>query len=220
MPDLVPIRTAVVSVSNKNDLGPFVQGLYEINPDLAVFSTGGTAKLLQNDLPDPHCQRVVEIADYTGLPESPDDRVKSLTYQVHGGILMTERVPSHLQYMIRNGIREIELVNVNFYDFEAALAEGLPLDDIINKIDVGGPTMVRGAAKLFQDKTVVTSPGQYEEVLADMRQHNGSTSRDLRKTLARDAFRLTAETDAQIAAFMEQVILGKYDSELTQQVAE
>jgi phosphoribosylaminoimidazolecarboxamide formyltransferase/IMP cyclohydrolase len=189
----VKVKRALVSVSNKNDLGPFVKGLVELGVE--VISTGGTARHLREaGLP------ITGISEVTGFPEIMDGRVKTLHPAIHGGILADREKPAHLQAIADLGIQPIDLVCVNLYPFEATVAQrGVTEADAVENIDIGGPAMVRSAAKNFSGVAIVTDPADYEPVLAELRQSRGELSRETRRHLASKAFHHTAHYDSAIA---------------------
>ncbi|NNM29906.1 MAG: bifunctional phosphoribosylaminoimidazolecarboxamide formyltransferase/IMP cyclohydrolase [Akkermansiaceae bacterium] len=195
------ITRALLSVSDKTGLVEFAQALHE---EFAVelLSTGGTAAALREaGLP------VLDVAEYTGAPELFEGRVKTLHPKVHGGLLFRRDSAEHLQQAKENGIEPIDLVVVNLYPFEETVAkEGVTLEEAIENIDIGGPSMLRSAAKNASAVTVVSDPRDYERVLEDLRAHDGDTSLRLREELATAVFRRTADYDAAIANF-----LGKCD---------
>jgi phosphoribosylaminoimidazolecarboxamide formyltransferase/IMP cyclohydrolase len=197
MTDIVPIRRALISVSDKAGLVPFAQALAA--GGVEVISTGGSAKALREaGVP------VKEVSDHTGFPEIMDGRVKTLVPQIHGGILGRRDVPEHMEQMCAHGIEPIDLVAVNLYPFEATVAKGAPYDDCVENIDIGGPALIRAAAKNHDFVAVLTDPNQYEAVLAEIAT-SGGTSLGLRRRLAGEAYARTAAYDAAIGAwFAEQ----------------
>lgn len=188
-----PIRRALLSVSDKTGIIEFATQLVEKGVEL--LSTGGTAKLLaQNNLP------VIEVSDYTGHPEIMDGRVKTLHPKVHGGILA--RRGQDESVMAENNIQAIDLVVVNLYPFAATVAnEDCSLEDAIENIDIGGPTMVRAAAKNHKDVTIVVNAKDYSRVISEMNANQGSLSYNTRFDLAIAAFEHTAEYDGMIANY-------------------
>lgn len=188
---------ALISVSDKTGLADFARGLADIG--FEVISTGGTAAFLREaGIP------VTPVEDVTGFPEMLDGRVKTLHPKIHGGILAL-RTPEHLQQLAAHGITPIDLVVVNLYPFAATIARpGVTWEEAIENIDIGGPTLVRAAAKNHASVTVVVDPARYPDVLAELRQY-GEVSLPLRRRLAEEAFRHTAVYDSLIAAYMEQV---------------
>ena len=197
MTDTVPIRRALISVSDKTGLVPFAQAL--VARGVEMLSTGGSAKALRDA-----GVAVVEVSEHTGFPEILDGRVKTLVPQIHGGILGRRDLPEHVAQMAQHRIAPIDLVAVNLYPFEATVAKGAAYDDCVENIDIGGPALIRAAAKNHDFVTVLTEPGQYQRVL-DQFQADGGTSLQLRRRLAGEAYARTAAYDAAIAAwFAEQ----------------
>ncbi len=196
MTDIVPIRRALISVSDKTGLVPFAQAL--VARGVEILSTGGSAKALR-DAGVP----VVEVSEHTGFPEILDGRVKTLVPQIHGGILGRRDVPEHVAQMAKHKIETIDLVAVNLYPFEATVAKGAAYDDCVENIDIGGPALIRAAAKNHDFVTVLTEPGQYQTVLAQF-QADGGTSLALRRLLAGEAYARTAAYDAAIATWFAQ----------------
>jgi phosphoribosylaminoimidazolecarboxamide formyltransferase/IMP cyclohydrolase len=196
MPDLVSIKTALISVSDKTDLIAFARRLE--SHGVTLVSTGGTATALtQAGL------EVTAIQQLTGFPEMMDGRVKTLHPKVHGGLLALRDKPEHVQAMQQHDITPIDLVCVNLYPFEQTVAvEGVTDADAVEQIDIGGPCMIRAAAKNHRFVTCVTDPKQYDRVCNDMDEHGGSTSLDLRRSLATAAFSRTAGYDNAISAWM------------------
>lgn len=195
-PDLVAITRALVSVSDKSGLVPFVRALVDMGVE--IISTGGTAAALQRE-----GIKVTPIEQVTGFPEIMDGRVKTLHPKVHGGLLGVRDSPAHAAAMKTHAIEPIDLVCVNLYPFEATIArEGVTRGEAIEQIDIGGPSMVRSAAKNHAFVAVVTGPDQYGRVLADLNLNAGKTSRQLRRALAATAFSTTAKYDAAIASYL------------------
>ncbi|MDM7862217.1 bifunctional phosphoribosylaminoimidazolecarboxamide formyltransferase/IMP cyclohydrolase [Alteromonas sp. ASW11-36] len=188
-----PIKRALLSVSDKTGILALAQQLHAAGVE--ILSTGGTAKLLaDNDVP------VIEVSDYTGHPEIMAGRVKTLHPKVHGGILARRGVDEAV--MADNGIQAIDLVVVNLYPFAQTVADpNCSRADAIENIDIGGPTMVRAAAKNHKDVTIVVNASDYDAVLADMQANQGAVSDALRFDLAIKAFEHTAEYDGMIANY-------------------
>jgi len=200
MTDLVPIRRALISLSDKAGLDRLAAGLARHKVELV--STGGTAAMLRELGHD-----VRDVSDLTGFPEMMDGRVKTLHPKVHGGLLGVRDNPEHMTAMDQHDIAPIDLVVVNLYPFEATVARGADRDEIIENIDIGGPSMVRSAAKNHAHVAIVTDPADYEELLAALDANSGSTNLDLRKRLAAKAYALTAAYDSMISqwfAFADQ----------------
>ena len=191
-----PISRALMSVTDKSGLVEFAKFLagYQIE----ILSTGGTAKLLRdNGVP------VVEVSDFTGFPEMLDGRVKTLHPKVHGGILGRRDLISHQEQMAAHGIVPIDLVVVNLYQFEKTVAKpGCTLEDAIENIDIGGPTMLRAAAKNYPAVTVVVDPADYPQLMAEMKANQGATNLATRFNLARKVFKLTHEYDGAITRYL------------------
>ncbi len=188
------VKRALISVSDKFGLTEFAKGLVEAG--VQIFSTGGTRSHLEkNGVP------VTDITEYTGFPEMMDGRLKTLHPKVHGGILCRRDNPSDMAALAEHGIEPFELVVVNLYPFEATVArENVTDDEAIEKIDIGGPTMVRAAAKNHSFCTIVTNAGQYSIVLEQIKS-SGCTTWQLRRSLAKDAFVHTASYDSAIARY-------------------
>src|SRR5512133_524243 len=180
------ITRALISVSDKT-------GIIEFSRELAgygveILSTGGTAKLLRDA-----GLTVKDVSEFTGFPEMLDGRVKTLHPKVHGGLLGMRSNPEHVAKMKEHGIEPIDMVVVNLYPFEATVAkEGCALEDAIENIDIGGPTMLRSAAKNYPDVTVLTDPADYEKVLAEMAAGDGAVSRETNFRLAVKVYQRTA----------------------------
>ena len=193
---MTTIRQALLSVSDKSGLVDFARGLAAQH--VALISTGGTAKLLREA-----GLSVTEVADYTGFPEMLDGRVKTLHPMVHGGILARRDVPEHLQAITNAGIALIDLVVVNLYPFSQAVARAeCALADAIENIDIGGPAMLRSAAKNYEHVAVVTDAADYPRLLAEMSQAGGAVSAATRFRLAQKAFAHTAAYDGAISNYL------------------
>uniref|UniRef100_A0A7V4G7P4 IMP cyclohydrolase n=1 Tax=Desulfobacca acetoxidans TaxID=60893 RepID=A0A7V4G7P4_9BACT len=192
-----PIRRALISVTDKSGVVEF--GKFLAAHGVEILSTGGTAKMLRdNGVP------VVEVSDYTGFPEMLDGRVKTLHPKIHGGILGRRDLPAHREQMAAHGIEPIDLVVVNLYQFEKAVAQpGCTLEDAIENIDIGGPTLLRAAAKNYQAVTVVVDPGDYAKVMKEMQAHKNATTVGTRFQLARKVFELTSAYDAAISHYLK-----------------
>src|SRR5450830_277893 len=190
---------ALISVSDKTGIVEFAQTLHTLG--IKLISTGGTAKLLSDKgLP------VTEVAELTGFPEMLDGRVKTLHPKVHGALLAIRANKEHAAAMDKHGIKPIDLLVVNLYPFEATVAKGAAFDDCIENIDIGGPAMIRAAAKNHADVTVVVEPADYEKVLAELALHNGMTSLELRQKLAAKAYARTAAYDAAISNWFTEAL--------------
>jgi phosphoribosylaminoimidazolecarboxamide formyltransferase/IMP cyclohydrolase len=192
------IRRAIVSVSDKSGVVSFAKGLAQLGVE--ILSTGGTAKTLrENGI------SVKEISEYTGFPEMLDGRVKTLHPKVHGGLLGQRSKTEHVQKMKEHGILPIDLVAVNLYPFEATVAkENCPLEEAIENIDIGGPTMLRSAAKNYPDVTVVVDPSDYSTILSELKE-KGEVSAETNFRLARKVFQHTARYDGAISNYLGQI---------------
>lgn len=196
MTDIVPVRRALLSVSDK-------AGLVELGRVLAdhgveILSTGGSAKVLRDaGIP------VKEVSEHTGFPEILDGRVKTLVPQIHGGILGRRDLAEHVMQMQQHHIAAIDLVVVNLYPFEATVARGAAFDDCVENIDIGGPALIRAAAKNHDWVAVLTSPRQYSRLVSEIGELGG-TSLVLRRRLASEAFAATSAYDAAIATWFSR----------------
>ena len=190
--------TALISVSDKTGVLEFARALHGLG--VKLLSTGGTAKLLADaGLP------VTEVADHTGFPEMLDGRVKTLHPKIHGGLLARRDVPAHVAALKQHGIATIDLLVVNLYPFEATVAKpGCTLEDAIENIDIGGPAMVRSAAKNWKDVAVLTDASQYPQVLAELKQA-GTVSDTTKFALSVAAFNRIANYDAAISDYLSSL---------------
>ncbi|HEX2527306.1 MAG TPA: bifunctional phosphoribosylaminoimidazolecarboxamide formyltransferase/IMP cyclohydrolase [Geminicoccus sp.] len=192
--DIVPIRTALLSVSDKTGLVEFATAL--ANAGVRLLSTGGTARTLREA-----GLAVTDVAEVTGHPEILDGRVKTLHPKIHGGLLGLREDDEHRRQMAAHGIQPIDLLVVNLYPFEATVASGAGYAECIENIDIGGPAMVRAAAKNHEAVAVVTDPAQYERVAGELAVHRG-TSLATRRQLALQAYASTGAYDAAISAWL------------------
>ena len=189
------IKRALISVSNKDGIVEFAKGLYA--KGIEILSTGGTAKLLRENGID-----VLDVDKYTGFPEMMDGRVKTLHPKIHGALLALRDNDGHMKAASDHEIEPIDLLVVNLYPFEETIKkEGVALEEAIENIDIGGPSMLRSAAKNFRSVTVVTDPGDYESVLKEI-EENGNTTDDARRRLAEKVFEKTAHYDSMIANYL------------------
>ena len=191
----MPIQQALLSVSDKTGLLEFARALSGLG--IKLLSTGGTAKLLRdNQVP------VTEVSDYTGFPEMLDGRVKTLHPKIHGGLLGRRSLPAHVAKMKEHGIENIDLVVVNLYPFTQTIAKAdCTLEDAIENIDIGGPTMIRAAAKNWEDVTVVVDPADYTRVLDEIKA-GGDTLRETRFALSAKVYTHTAAYDGAISNYL------------------
>ncbi len=204
-----PIKRALVSVTDKTGVVAFVKALEE-EFGVEVISTGGTARVLEEA-----GVHVVPIEQYTGFPEMMDGRVKTLHPKVHGGLLARRDDPAHMAEAAEHGIGMIDLVCVNLYEFEKTVAKpDVTFDDAIEHIDIGGPSMLRSAAKNAASVTVVSDPADYDEVLEAMRKNDGCTTLELRRYLQLKVYDTTAAYDAAIADYLAERYAEDFPEEL------
>ncbi len=191
------VKLALVSVSDKTGIVEFAQALTKLG--VRILSTGGTARMLQESgIP------VREVSDYTGFPEMLDGRIKTLHPKIHGGLLALRDNPEHIHKTQEHGIEFIDIVVVNLYPFEATIAKpDVELAEAIENIDIGGPTMIRSAAKNYQHVAVITNPSQYESVSAELQANAGALSLETKFALAKAAFAHTAHYDTVISSYLE-----------------
>lgn len=209
---MAAIKQALISVSDKSGILEFAQGLQQLG--VKILSTGGTAKLFaDNGIP------CTEVADYTGFPEMLDGRVKTLQPKVHAGILARRDFPEHVATLEKHGIPTIDLVVVNLYPFAATVAKpNCSLEDAIENIDIGGPTMVRAAAKNHGHVAIITEPADYADVLAEMQTNGGAVGDATRFDLAKKAFSHTAAYDSMISNYLTAIGSDGSKSEFPAQI--
>jgi len=191
------IRRALISVSDKNGVVELARALRKWKVD--IISTGGTLKTLKEaGIP------AQSVSDVTGFPEILDGRLKTLHPRIHAGLLAVADNPAHRKQLQELNIETIDLVVVNLYPFEQAVSRnGISLEEAVEQIDIGGPTMIRAAAKNFKYKTVVVNPERYPAIIEEMEKHGGAISEELRAALANEAFERTARYDASIAQYLK-----------------
>ena len=198
MANPMPIRIALLSVSDKTNLVSFAQCL--VQHGVTILSTGGTASTLSRS-----GITVKPIEQVTGVPEMMDGRIKTLHPKVHGGLLAVRDNPDHQQAMELHGIKAIDLVCINLYPFEQTIASPQVRDsEAIEQIDIGGPTMIRSAAKNHRFVTCITDPAQYDPVINELGAQDGATSLELRRQLAATAFARTCQYDSAIATWLKR----------------
>src|SRR6202030_2519129 len=192
------IKRALLSVSDKTGIAEFARRLNELGVE--IISTGGTAALLKSEsIP------VVEIEKFSGFPEILGGRVKTLHPKVHGGLLYLRDNPDHQRQAAENQIEPIDLVVVNLYPFESTIARpDVKIEEAIEQIDIGGPSMLRSAAKNYRSVTVVIDPSDYATVLEEIEQHRGETTLAMREQFAIKAFLTTAKYDQAIANYLRR----------------
>jgi len=192
---------ALISLTDKSGIESFANELVGLG--IEILSTGGTAKKLRDS-----GLSVKDVSDFTGFPEMLDGRVKTLHPLVHGGILNQRSNAEHQRQCAAHGIQPIDIVAVNLYAFEKTVADpNCPLDEAIENIDIGGPTLLRASAKNFHDVTVIVDPADYPQVVAELRA-NGNTTLKTRFRLATKVFQLTSAYDTAIAAWLTKVNTG------------
>ena len=195
------VSTALISVTDKSGIVEFARSLEKLGVE--ILSTGGTARTLRDG-----GIKVLDISEYTGFPEMMDGRVKTLHPKVHGGLLGRRDNQEDIQMMEKHGIRSIDLVVVNLYQFELTVAkEGCTLEEAVQNIDIGGPSMIRSAAKNFKDVTVITDPSDYSKVLQEISE-SGRTTLETRFELAKKVFNLTWHYDRAISDYLGKVRVG------------
>jgi len=193
------IERAIISVTDKTGISDFAKSLSKF--EVEILSTGGTARVLrENEI------SVTDISDYTGFPEIMDGRVKTLHPKVHGGLLALRDNPEHIKMMQKHDIKAIGLVVVNLYQFEKTVAkQEVTLEEAIENIDIGGPSMLRSSAKNFKYVTVIIDPADYAVVLQEMESSGGQTTLSTRFRLAKKVFKLTHYYDGAISHYMEKI---------------
>jgi phosphoribosylaminoimidazolecarboxamide formyltransferase/IMP cyclohydrolase len=207
------IHRAILSVTDKTGLVDFARKLSALGIEL--ISTGGTAKLLRDS-----GIAVKDISDLTGFPEMLDGRVKTLHPKVHGGILHRRDDPRHVAAVQQHGIQPIDMAVVNLYAFEKTAAKpGVAFEELVENIDIGGPSMIRSAAKNFHDVAIVTSPADYDDIAAELQRENGALSKATKWRLAQKAFALTAAYDSTIATTLERISSDRDSFELQPEAA-
>ena len=191
------INRALISVTDKTDIVSFAQWLRVF--DVEILSTGGTADTIRKSGID-----VIEVSKYTGFPEMLDGRLKTLHPKIHGGLLAERDKPEHMDVCAKHDIGLIDMVVVNLYEFKKTIAKkDCTLAMAIENIDIGGPTMLRAAAKNYRFVTVITDPADYQGVIAEMRRTGGTISEATNFELAKKVFRLTAKYDKAISKYLD-----------------
>ena len=196
------IARALISVSDKTGIVEFARGLQELG--IEIISTGGTAKVLRES-----GAKVKDISEFTGFPEILEGRVKTLHPKVHGGLLAIREKGEHIQDLRKHGIEPIDLVIVNLYPFEKTIRSGGTIEEAIENIDIGGPAMLRSAAKNYRNVVVIVNPNEYNEVLKELREKNGELSDKTRERLAVEAFAHTARYDTIISNYLRKRFRGE-----------
>jgi phosphoribosylaminoimidazolecarboxamide formyltransferase/IMP cyclohydrolase len=195
------IKRALISVSDKTDLEELVKALDEYGVE--IVSSGGTAKKIK----EIGYNKLTEVSEYTGHPESPEGLLKTLHPRVHGGLLLSQGIPEHKKYMDKHGIKTFEMVVVNLYPFEETIARGASLQIAAENIDIGGPTMIRSAAKaalLYGSVAVITDTSQYPEIINALKANDGEIPAAMKRSLAEKAFARTSAYDLAIVSYLEK----------------
>lgn len=200
---LVPVRHVLMSVSDKSGLDTFVPELMAVNPDLKIFSTGGTYSRLQEILGDSTGSHLTRVSDYTGQPETQGGLVKTLDFKIYLGLLTETYNEAHQDDLKRTGSVPIDMVVVNLYPFKETIAKpDATVEKARSNIDIGGPCMIRASAKNFIRTAPVVDPGDYGMIISELNANNGALSLNLRFRLARKAFEHTAVYDRTIADYL------------------
>lgn len=201
--DRVLLRNVLLSVSDKTGLGALVEGLIAVNPDVRLYSTGGTFAHLQSLLGDRAAVHLKSVSDYTGQPEMQGGLVKTLDFKIYMGLLSETYNDAHRLDLKRTACIEFDLVVVNLYPFQNTVAQpGVTLEDARAHIDIGGPCMLRASAKNYLRVASVCDPADYASLLAEFKAQNGTTSLATRLNFAKKTFAHTAAYDAAISAYL------------------
>ena len=201
--DLVKVQNILVSVSDKGGLEQFIPELVEINPEIRIFSTGGTYGRISEILGDSGASRLMQVSDYTGQPETQGGLVKTLDFKIYLGLLTETYNDAHQGDLKRTDSVPIDMVVVNLYPFKQTISKpDVTVEQARGNIDIGGPCMIRASAKNYIRVASVVDPADYGKVLSVLNANQGSTSLDLRFQLARKAFDHTAVYDRTIADFL------------------
>jgi phosphoribosylaminoimidazolecarboxamide formyltransferase/IMP cyclohydrolase len=201
--DLVKVRNILVSVSDKSGLDGFIPQLVQINPQIQIFSTGGTYGRISEILGDPSGRRLMQVSDFTGQPETQGGLVKTLDFKIYLGLLTETYNDAHQDDLKRTASVPIDMVVVNLYPFKATISKpDVTVEQARGNIDIGGPCMIRAAAKNFIRVASVVDPADYGRIISVLKKNRGSTDLELRFELARKAFEHTAVYDRTIADFL------------------
>ena len=207
--NLVRVRHVLASVSDKSGLQDFIPRLMSINPNLKIFSTGGTFSRLKEILGESASDHLTQVSDYTGQPETQGGLVKTLDFKIYLGLLTETYNSSHQDDLKRTGGVPIDMVVVNLYPFKETISkEGVTVEQARGNIDIGGPCMIRASAKNFIRVAPVVNPSDYEGIITELESNNGSLSLGLRYQLAQKAFEHTAVYDRTIADFLSTKALS------------
>ena len=201
--DLVKVQNILVSVSDKSGLDQFIPQLVQINPQIRIFSTGGTYGRLSEILAGSHADRLMQVSEYTGQPETQGGLVKTLDFKIYLGLLTETYNDAHQGDLKRTGSVPIDMVVVNLYPFKETISKpDVTVEQARGNIDIGGPCMIRASAKNYIRVAPVVDPADYDKIISVLKANRGATSLDLRFQLARKAFAHTAVYDRTIADFL------------------
>ncbi len=210
---LVKVKHVIVSVSNKRGLETFAPSLLEVNPEMQIYSTGGTYSKLEQILGDRASSCLTPVSEYTGQPETQGGLVKTLDFKIYLGLLTETYNDAHQQDLQRTGAVAIDMVIVNLYPFKETISrEGVTVEEARGNIDIGGPCMIRASAKNFIRVASVVDPGDYGKIISEMKANDGSISLGLRYQLAKKAFEHTAVYDRHIADFLGSKSFGDIET--------
>ena len=210
---LVPVKTVLISVSDKSGLDAFMPKLVAINPELRILSTGGTFNAIREILGDRATGMLTQVSDYTGQPETQGGLVKTLDFKIYLGILTETHNPSHQADLRRTEASPIDMVIVNLYPFKETIAKpGATVEMARGNIDIGGPCMVRASAKNYLRVASVVDPADYPAVIEELGANNGMTTLETRFRLARKAFAHTADYDRAIADYLARQSMADVSS--------
>ncbi len=202
--DRVKVQNILVSVSDKSGLEQFIPQLVEMNPQIRIFSTGGTYGRLSEILAGSHASRLMQVSEYTGQPETQGGLVKTLDFKIYLGLLTETYNDAHQGDLKRTGSVPIDMVVVNLYPFKETISKpDVTVEQARGNIDIGGPCMIRASAKNYIRVASVVDPADYDKILSVLKANQGATSLDLRFKLARKAFAHTAVYDRTIADFLD-----------------
>jgi phosphoribosylaminoimidazolecarboxamide formyltransferase/IMP cyclohydrolase len=218
--DRVKIRRVLISVYDKGGLDTFIPGLLRINPEILFYSTGGTYGAISEILGDSKGDRLVAVSDYTGQPEMQGGLVKTLDFKIYLGLLSESYNPAHRQDLKRTGAEALDMVVVNLYPFQSTVAQAdVTPERARANIDIGGPCMIRAAAKNYLRVASVVDPGDYAEIIAEAEAGDGCLSLATRFRLAQKTFAYTSEYDTAIAAYLrscpQEQVRGSYTEVLS-----
>lgn len=200
--ECVKVRQLLVSVSDKQGLDGFIPQLLEINPDVKIFSTGGTFSKIKEILGEKASLCLTQVSDYTGQPETQGGLVKTLDFKIYLGLLTETYNDAHKKDLSRTGSVPIDMVICNLYPFKETIAkQGVTVEQARGNIDIGGPCMIRASAKNYLRVASVIDPLDYEKIISEMKANDGKTSLELRFDLAQKAFAHTAGYDSTIAEY-------------------